>query len=91
MERRLVPQSLRVGILAVGETPAVSPFCTTEIWDWVIVWREEGGVFLFCFVLFETVSLCSPRWPGTVILPISASQVRKISGVSHQHPTPLSF
>jgi hypothetical protein len=29
-----------------------------------------------------------PTWPQTVILPISISQVARITGLSHQCPTP---
>jgi hypothetical protein len=37
---------------------------------------EMGSLKLFC-----------PGWPGTTVLPFSASQVTKITGMSHQGPT----
>jgi hypothetical protein len=39
----------------------------------------------FCSGYFGDGVLQTPRWPQTAILPISASQVARITGVSHQH------
>jgi hypothetical protein len=42
----------------------------------------------------DGVSQTSPApqdWPGTAILPISASQVARIADVSHQHPVSFKF
>jgi hypothetical protein len=37
-------------------------------------------------VEMESHNLFCLGWPGTSILPISASQVARIVGLSHQHP-----
>jgi hypothetical protein len=38
----------------------------------------------FCSDYFLEMGSC-PGWPQTKILPLSASQVARITGVSHQH------
>jgi hypothetical protein len=45
----------------------------------------------FCFFKIGPLKLFASGWPQTVIFPMSASQVARITGMSHQHPTFLGF
>jgi hypothetical protein len=53
--------------------------------------RYTSSPFFFCLFWVWGLANCLPGLAWTAILLISASQVARIIGVSHQHPAPLSF
>jgi hypothetical protein len=72
---------------------------------WVVLWFELRALLeeqVLCPLNHTSSSFCSGYfgdwgvsgticldWPQTVILPISASKVARIIGMSHQHPNAL--
>jgi hypothetical protein len=67
-------------------------FCGTEAWTQGLWAHKADALPLESFILFQLVlkikilwTICL-GWPQTVILPISASQAARITGVSHWCP-----
>jgi hypothetical protein len=57
-----------------------------------VVLLEQCSLLFFCFSYFEDrVLLFCPGWTGIMILPISVSQVVRITGVSLQYQALIVF
>jgi hypothetical protein len=93
---RLIQRTMWGGPLAdSSRSPlTIAPFLgssETGVWTQGFLFTKQ------CFISWATPSVhfalvilvswpACPGWPQTVILPISASQVARITGLNHQHP-----